>query len=83
MTPKERAVYIWDKWHGERSFLTVVANAIREAIAEEREACAKVAENTDVELFPENDWHDGAQEASKIIAARIRARSHQSPVEEK
>jgi len=68
MTPEERiravstTLPLWQ--------VAIIANAIHEAIAEEREACAKLSETIG------NGWPMRGKSASREIAAAIRARSN-------
>lgn len=48
--------------------------ALRNAVLEEREACAKVCEGRRGGALQTNDWWDGFKTAAKQIAAGIRAR---------
>ena len=91
MTPEERAAEIMDWFSalyrgseaeqrdlgGWSGVSAKVADAIRVAVAEEREACAKIA---DVKV--ERPWPETAVEAAKEIAARIRARSEPKPAQQ-
>lgn len=65
MTPEERANKLSDEW-GEDAMTNDIASAIREAVKEEREACACVAE----ECSKFMDW----KEPSRHIAGCIRNR---------
>ena len=50
ITPEERALTAWtDFYHGPT--VEGIANLIRAAVAEEREACARLADNTAVRLY--------------------------------
>lgn len=80
MTPEERAAEISDLTEfadnarqGAR-LNVLIAAAIREAVAEEREACARVAEDLSA-ADPTDSRYHGAREASERIAAAIRARA--------
>ena len=64
MTPKERADSIIKKG---LPYSDLIAQAIREAVAEEREACAQIADEI------ENNLHD---KVAREIAAAIRARAN-------
>ena len=74
MTPEERAKRLTDEWKGEGlgyadELTEFIASAIREAVEEEREACAKGCE---VEAAK---WEGGGtpDPMSRICAAAIRA----------
>ena len=49
MTPQERAESVWRAWQfssaWEEEDIALLATAIRDAVAEEREACALIADN--------------------------------------
>lgn len=77
MSPLERAVRLLSR--PEFSVLTAedVAAAIREAVAAERERCAKVVEATDpADIMSELEWSEADNRAAarrlRGIAARIR-----------
>ena len=77
MTPEERAELVWQEYHNPdcatfvRPWPAAVAEQIRAAVAEEREACAHVADREASEL---DQWGEHAAGTAKSIAAAIRAR---------
>jgi hypothetical protein len=72
MTPEERATAVCrdSRWTIEPWKYDLIVAAIRAAIAEEREACAEIADYTAARLFE----HTYGSIASESIAAAIRAR---------
>lgn len=77
MTPEERAELlaseIGDTALGFPADIAAIATAIREAIAAEREACAKVADDNRIEK-PGTKYGEGCDYTAKHIAIAIRAR---------
>lgn len=84
MTPEQRAERCWLTTLGKTSnqVAVAIAQAIREAVDEEREACAKTAEAKCAEWNKEGDGESlaasqqyyGMVAAGREIADRIRAR---------
>jgi hypothetical protein len=73
MTPEERAAKVYDRLEGytHQNKIRLIADAIRTAVAEEREACAKVAETLPFSCSQMDD------NRSADIAAAIRVRSQE------
>ncbi len=73
MTPKHRALMILGWYVGTGKSFAELGDALEsnfsEAIAEEREACAKVCEDRDC-----SDWANSYRDVGQDFAADIRAR---------
>lgn len=76
MTPEERAHKvvdaIWADCHDHGRMTSVIAGAIRVAVAEEREACAKIAEEVGRDPRSANETSGFA--ATRAVRAAILAR---------
>ncbi len=71
----ERARGLTKQWHsvGGGTLEYLIAGAIRAAVAEEREACARIAEGRDDPGLEPGDWeHAHHSQESTNIAGRIR-----------
>ncbi len=74
MTPEERVARAVDEDYNLNTIRRLVAEAIREAVVEERAACAQIAHDYVCRL-PRDDYEYGKDRTSEDIAKRIRARS--------
>ncbi len=75
MTPKERAYNIaYGLWNDQAELTIFIAQAIRDAVAEEREACARLFERNEQTYTFDDDSVDFTYRVMAIIAHTIRAR---------
>jgi hypothetical protein len=79
MTAEERAAAVYQAWGAHETVATIkdgIAAAIREAVAEERDRCARICEQVQTEAdercHETLDQSEGANGAS-VAAGRIRA----------